>query len=100
MINTHNTALVSIIVLSAAVTLGADKPPLSKPERIANLKAARPLNHHVHVTRTGRVLKLDYQLIGSDGKKHNLWDIRDQNKPRFAIYHDGHRIGGGVLEFG
>ncbi len=70
------------------------------PEKAEALKAAAPLNHLVKVTRTGRVLKLDYQLIGSDGKKYNLWDIRDRNKPAFAIYQDGVKVGGGTFEFG
>ena len=70
------------------------------PEKVEELKAAAPLNHSVIVTRTGRVLKLDYKLIGSGGGEYNLWDIRDRSKPTFSIYHDGVKVGGGTFEFG
>lgn len=70
------------------------------PNRIAAMKAAVPLNHTVTVSRTGRVLKLDYKLVGSDGKTYNLWDIRDRNKPEFFIYENGVKVGGGTFEYG
>ena len=70
------------------------------PEKAESLKAAAPLNHTVKVTRTGRVLKLDYELLGTDGKKYSLWDINDRSKPSFAIYQEGVKIAGGTFEFG
>lgn len=70
------------------------------PEKANELKAAAPLNHSVKVSRTGRVLKLDYKLIGSDGKTYSLWDISDRSKPTFSIYHNDMKVGGGTFEFG
>jgi hypothetical protein len=101
MIYTHKTVLISIgVILFSMVTFGADSQSPSQSDKLADLNAARPLNHHVHVTRMGRVLKLDYQLIGSGGKKHSLWDINDQSKPKFAIYHNSVQVDAGVFEFG
>ena len=70
------------------------------PEKANELKAAAPLNHSVNITRTGRVLKLDYELISSNGKKYGLWDISDRSKPTFSIYHNDVKVAGGTFEFG
>ena len=70
------------------------------PEKAEALKAAAPLNHSVRISRTGRVLKLDYKLIGSDGKTYSLWDISERGKPTFSIYHNDVKVGGGTFEFG
>jgi len=88
------------VILLGVLTFGADSQSQSQSDKLADARAARPLNHHVQVTRMGRVLKMDYQLIGSAGKKHNLWDINDQSKPSFAIYHNGNQVGKGAFEFG
>jgi hypothetical protein len=64
------------------------------------LKSASPLNNSVRISRTGRTLKLDYELVGSDGKIYDLWDIRDNNKPTFAIYQDGVKVAGDAFSFG
>jgi hypothetical protein len=63
-------------------------------------KAAAPLNHTVRIERSGSYLKLDYELIGTDGKKYDLWKINDQSRPVFAIYKDNIKVGGGTFEFG
>ncbi len=101
MIDNRSTALIATFIVSyVVIAFGADDEAVSRSDRIAKLNAARPLNHHVNVTRTGSVLKLEYQLIGSDGKKHSLWDINDQSKPKFAISNNGRLIGNGAFEFG
>ena len=95
----HRIVLVLICVVGCGpLSLGAESD--SKADKLVRLQAARPLNHHVQVTRMGRVLKLDYQLIGSDGKEYSLWDINDQSHPTFAVFHNGTKIGGGQFEFG
>ncbi|MHC4168711.1 MAG: hypothetical protein ACYSWQ_17300 [Planctomycetota bacterium] len=66
----------------------------------ARYKAASPLDHIVKITRTGSVLKLDYELIGTDGKEYNLWDIHDRSKPTFSVFRDNVKVGGGTFEFG
>jgi len=45
-------------------------------------------------------LKLDYELVGTDGKIYSLWEIRDQSKPNFSIYQDNVKVGDGTFEFG
>lgn len=70
------------------------------PEKYEELKTAAPLNHSVKISRAGRVLKLDYELIGVDGKSYNLWDIHDRSDPTFTIYRDGVVVGNGTFEFG
>lgn len=66
----------------------------------AKYKAAAPLNHTVKITRAGSVLKLDYELVGTDGKAYSLWKIRDRSKPAFSVYRDNVKVGGGTFEFG
>ncbi len=95
----HRIVLALICVVGCGpLSLGAESD--SKADKLARLQAARPLNHQVKVTRMGRVLKLDYQLIGSDGKQYSLWDINDRSRPTFAVIHNGTQIGGGEFEFG
>jgi hypothetical protein len=69
-------------------------------EKAAEYKAAAPLNHTVRIGRAGSYLKLDYELIGTDGKKYDLWEINDQSRPVFAIYQGNIKVGGGTFEFG
>ena len=66
----------------------------------AKYKAASPLNHTVKITRIGSVLKLDYELIGTDGKTYDLWKINDQSKQTFAIFHNNKQIDFGTFQFG
>ncbi len=61
-------------------------------EMRAKYETAAPFNHTVKIVRTGSVLKLDYELVGTDGNKYDLWKIRDQNKPTFSIYQDNIKI--------
>lgn len=69
-------------------------------ETKAEYKAAAPLNHTVRIGRTGSYLKLDYELIGTDGNKYDLWKIHDRSNPTFAIYHDNVKVGGDTFERG
>jgi len=69
-------------------------------EMRAKYETAALFNHTVKIVRTGSVLKLDYELVDTDGNKYDLWKIRDQNKPTFSIYQDNIKIGDGAFEFG
>lgn len=91
---------VPILLYFALYTPKAFARTAMDAESTAKYKAAAPMNHTVKITRTGSVLKLDYQLIGTDGKIYDLWEIRDQSKPTFAIYKDNVKIDGGTFEFG
>lgn len=81
-------------------TYGANQRSGMDAETRTKYEAATPLNNTVKIVRSGSVLKLDYELIGTDGEKYNLWKIRDRNKPTFSIYQDHVKIGGGAFEFG
>ncbi|MEN6425203.1 MAG: hypothetical protein ABFE13_07560 [Phycisphaerales bacterium] len=69
-------------------------------EKAAEYRVAAPLNHTVRIERTGRYLKLDYELIGTDGKKYSLWEIQGQPRPTFSIYQGDSKVGDGKFEFG
>ena len=69
-------------------------------EKAAEYKDAAPLNHTVRIERSGSYLNLNYELIGTDGKKYNLWQINDKSRPAFTIYKGDVKIGGGIFEFG
>ncbi len=96
--------MVPILLHSALIftpkSYGANRRSGMDADMTAKYKAAAPLNHTVKITRTGSVLKLDYELIGADGKKYNLWDIHDKSKPTFSVYKDNVKVGGGTFEFG
>lgn len=91
--------LFSVLIFTQK-THGAPRSFGMDAEIRARYKAAAPLNHTVKITRTGRALKFDYELVGSDGKKYDLWKIRDQSKPTFSIYQGNDKVGGGTFEFG
>ena len=96
--------MVPFLLCSALIfipsTFGANRQSGMDTEMRAKYKAAAPLNHTVKITRTGSVLRLDYELVGTDGKTYNLWKIRDRSKPTFSVYQDNVKIGGGTFEFG
>lgn len=95
---------VSILLFSALIctqkTHGANRQSGMDAQMRAKYKAAAPLDHTVKIIRTSSVLKLDYELVGTDGKMYGLWDIRDQSKPTFSIYQDNVKVGDGTFEFG
>jgi len=69
-------------------------------EKKAKYRAAAPLNHTVRIERIGRYLKLNYELIGSDGKKYSLWDVGGRPELAFAVYQGDTQIDSGKFEFG
>jgi len=95
---------VLVLLFSALISTqkahGANRESGMDAQMRAKYKAAAPLNHTVRITRTGSVLKLDYELVGTDGKTYSLWKIRDQSKPTFSIYQDDVKVGDGTFEFG
>ena len=96
--------MVTFLLCSALIftpnTLGANRRSDLDAEMSAKYKAAAPMNHTVKITRSGSILKLDYELVGADGKRYDLWKIRDQNRPAFSVYQNNIKIGGDAFEFG
>jgi hypothetical protein len=95
---------VPILLFSALIftqkTHGANRKNSMDAQMSAKYDQAAPLNHTVKIIRSGSVLKLDYELLGSDEKKYSLWEINDKSKPTFSIYQDNVKITDGKFEFG
>jgi len=69
-------------------------------EKMEKYGAAAPLNHTVRIERMGSYLKLDYELIGADGKKYDLWGISEHPELTFSVYQGDAKVGVGKFEFG
>jgi hypothetical protein len=74
--------------------------PAVDEEKKAKYRAAAPLDHTVRIERIGSYLKLDYELIGTDGKKHDLWGISEHPDLTFSVYQGDARVGVGKFEYG
>jgi hypothetical protein len=72
----------------------------AEEEKRAEYRAAAPLNHTARIERMGSYLKFDYELIGSDGKKHDLWGISEHPELTFSVYQGDARVGIGKFEYG
>ncbi len=100
----HLILMVPLLLHSALIftpkTHGANRQSGMDADTTAKYKAASPLNHTVKIIRTGSVLKLNYELIGTDGEKYDRWDIQDRSTPTFSVYKDNVKVGGGTFEFG
>jgi len=72
------------------IDVGEDKP--------AVLKAGAPLKQIVTAKREGRVLSLDYKLLGIGGENY----ARDDRSkpPTFTVYKGDERITSGTFEYG
>lgn len=88
-----------ILVLGIiAAWLSAARAETASPQDQA--ARAKPLNHTVRVQRMGRMLKLDYALVGADGREYNLWDLGGSGNPTFAIYQGDVQVSRGTFERG
>ena len=72
------------------VEVGEDKP--------AVLKVGAPLKQIVKATRQGRVLSLDYKLLGIGGESYASPDR--SKPPAFTAYKGDKRIASGTFEYG
>jgi len=99
------------LLASAAVVVlvfGMGRPPVrggekpSTPSEPQANKLDKPLTPHVAVTRVGRILTLDYQLL--DGSGHNcLRQVLQQlghTPPRLTVSQAGREIVSGTFEYG
>lgn len=64
----------------------------------ATLTVGLPLRHTIEVERRGRLLTLDYALLGAGGEQYTGGDR--SNPPRFKIYKGDREIASGQFEFG
>lgn len=57
-----------------------------------------PRTPSVKVSRQGRFLKLDYELLDHDGQKCAINPTNDP--PQFVVFKNGQQIGSGSFEYG
>jgi hypothetical protein len=78
------------------------KPLVVNPTNAATLVAGGPLTNSVSVSRRGRSLTLNYQLLGANGEAYQLQGARKE--PEFAIYRPGKnadkKLASGKFQFG
>jgi len=72
------------------VRVAEDKP--------AVLKVGAPLEQTVKVKRQGRILMLDYELVGAGGEKYTSPDR--SKPPTFTVYKGDKEIASDKFEFG
>ena len=72
------------------VTVTSDEP--------ATLKIGGPLKQTVKVSREGRILVMNYELLGVGGEQYTSGDRREP--PTFAVYKADKKIASGNFEFG
>jgi len=68
------------------------------PESPYQLKVGAPLKPSVRVTRWGRFLRLDYQLL--DAGRRPYRSEQRTNPPWFTVYQGDREIGSGSFEYG
>jgi hypothetical protein len=97
----------TLLALAAAVILILE---LGLPPILGGEKARVPggpqadtlLTPHVEVTRVGRVLYLDYQLLSESGR-NQVREVLQQGRntpPRVTVWQDGREIASGTFEYG
>ena len=69
---------------------------MSKP---AVLTAGGPLTNSVSVSRRGRYLALNYQLVGAGGP-YQLVNQDRSHPPEFTVYQGDKKVASGKFEFG
>ncbi len=75
----------------ASITVDEKKP--------AVLTAGGPLTNSVAVSRRGKYLALNYQLLGAGGPYQFVNQDRS-HPPEFAVYHGDKKVASGKFEFG
>ncbi len=72
------------------ITVDANKP--------ATLKVGAPLKQVIKAQRQGRLLTLDYELVGIGGENYR---VADRSKPpTFNVYKGDQKIASGTFEYG
>jgi hypothetical protein len=71
---------------------------LAAGQHVASAEKMKNLTPHVRVTRQGRLLRLDYELLDARGTK----TVLDPSgpKPHFEILRDGQQLAAGDFEYG
>ena len=74
------------------ITVDGNKPGL--------LTAGGPLTNSVSISRHGKSLRFNYQLLGAGGEVYQLARVDRSQPPEFAVYRGDRKIASGKFEFG
>ncbi len=66
----------------------------------ASLRAGGPLTNSVNITRRGKSLVLNYELVGIDGGPYRLQNVDRQNPPQVKILRQGKQVASGKFAYG
>jgi len=78
----------------------ANAPLIINTTTSTNVVLGGPLTNSVRLTRQGRKLSMDYQLLGADGGGYQLAQVGRGMAPEFAVYQGGRKVHSGSFEFG
>lgn len=78
----------------------AGEPLLINATAPTNVVLGGPLTNSVALTRYGRKLSMNYQLVGADGGTYRLAQQNPAKPPEFTVYHGGKKVLSGKFEFG
>jgi hypothetical protein len=90
--------LVAASLAAGAATGKVSPAPAAVGQHVAKVENIKALTPHVRVTRQGRLLRLDYELLDAGGKKTVL-DVSGP-KPHFQVFRDGQQLAAGDFEYG
>lgn len=74
------------------ITIDGNKPGV--------LAAGGPLTNSVSLSRHGKSLRFNYQLLGAGGEVYQLARVDRSQPPEFAVYKGDRKIASGKFEFG
>ena len=78
----------------------AYEPLLINATASTNIVLGGPLTNSVILTRQGRKLSMNYQLVGADGGSYRLAQQDRSRPPEFVVYRGGKKVQSGKFEFG
>ena len=78
----------------------AGEPVLINATTPTKVVLGGPLTNSVTLTRQGRKLNLNYQLVGADGGAYRLAQQDPAKPPEFTVYHGGKKVLSGLFAFG
>jgi len=76
------------------------EPLVVKATAATNLVLGGPLTNSVTLSRYGRKLNMNYQLVGADGGSYRLAQLDPTKPPEFTVYHSGKKVQSGSFAFG
>jgi hypothetical protein len=78
----------------------SNEPLIINATAPTNLVLGGPLTNSVTLTRQGRKLNMNYQLLGADGGWYRFVQQDRSKPPDFVVYRGGKKVHSGVFAFG